>query len=144
MSRTGFESASSCVVDLKLCPSSIPNHMVGRFYSLVVYLLFEACCRRPQSLCTSIKLSGPGVYAGNMGEVETSPKSAALFSHSGWGRMCSLHLRLMLLSRDNQSTRSLRYPLTWYLLLIISIQSTIWNSCFILSIYFSPIHPSCI
>lgn len=78
--------------------------MIKRFQSLFGYFISETCCGRPQSFCTSIKLSGPRLYAGNIGEVETPPESSALFSHSGRALLCSVNprLQLTLLSRDNQ------------------------------------------
>jgi len=83
-------------------------HMFKRFQSLFGYFISETCCGRPQSFCTSIKLSGPRLYAGNIGEVETPPESAALFSHSGRALQCSVNprLQLTLLSRDKQKHAS--------------------------------------
>lgn len=84
------------------------GHMIKRFQSLFSYFISETCCGRPQSCCTSIKLSGPRLYAGNIGEVETPPESAALFSHSGRARLCTVYprLQLTLLSRDKQKHAS--------------------------------------
>lgn len=76
-----IKSANASTNGLTLYIYSHFGHMIKWFQSLFSYFISETCCGRQQSFCTSIKLSGPRLYAGNIGEVETPPESAALFSH---------------------------------------------------------------
>jgi hypothetical protein len=101
-------SANASTNGLTLCAYSHFGHMIQRFNLHLVTSFLRHAVEDPRSFCTGIKLSGPGVYAGNIGEVETPPESAALFSHSGRFLLCLVHpqLQLMLLSRDNQKHAS--------------------------------------
>lgn len=103
-----IKSANASTNGLTLYIYSHFGHMIKWFQSLFGYFFSETCCGRPQSFCTSIKLSGPTLYAGNIGEVETPPESAALFSHSGRALQCSVNprLQLTLLARDKQKHAS--------------------------------------
>lgn len=103
-----IKSANASTNGLTLYIYSHFGHMIKWFRSLFGYFISETCCGRQQSFCTSIKLSGPRLYAGNIGEVETPPESAALFSHSGRALQCSVNprLQLTLLSRDKQKHAS--------------------------------------